>query len=228
MPNINKKYQSDLYFLCDILLEMVARRRGTKKSRRSSRRRSRVSMRRRRMGSARRCWSGGANNMSPSPVDGDVMAGPSKMNLAQGGDYNNIHRGQHGGAAVTLGGAPVGDTGMLDDSLRAAARVTPLDQSVGAIQGMSDNPQGGGARRRRGSRRGRKGKKGSRKGKKRGSRSTRRRKSMYGGAAYSLSGAGDAGAPGMLLSPDQEAAALKGMHSDWKTAGDVTLYTPNR
>jgi hypothetical protein len=168
------------------------------------------------------------------------------MNLAQGGDYNNIHRGQHGGAAVTLGGAPVGDTGMLDDSLRAAARVTPLDQSVGAIQGMSDNPQGGGARRRRGSRRGsrrgrkgkkpsrkgkkpsRKGKKPSRKGKKRVSRSTRRRKSMYGGAAYSLSGAGDAGAPGMLLSPDQEAAALKGMHSDWKTAGDVTLYTPNR
>ena len=217
---------------------MVARRRGTKKSRRSSRRSSRrhaVSMRRRRMGSARRCWSGGANNVSPSPVNLDVMAGPGKMNLAQGGDYNNIHRGQHGGAAVTLGGAPVGDTGMLDDSLRAAARVTPLDQSVGAIQGMSDNPQGGGARRRRGSRRGRKGKKPSRKGKKpsrkgkkRVSRSTRRRKSMYGGAAYSLSGAGDAGAPGMLLSPDQEAAALKGMHSDWKTAGDVTLYTPNR
>ena len=139
---------------------------------------------------------------------------------------------------VTLGGAPVGDTGMLDDSLRAAARVTPLDQSVGAIQGMSDNPQGGGARRRRSSRRGRKGKKPSRKGKKpsrkgkkpsrKGRRSTRRRKSMYGGAAYSLSRAGDAGAPGMLLSPDQEAAALKGMHSDWKTAGDVTLYTPNR
>jgi len=176
---------------------------------------------------------GGAQVYSPASVDDNSMAGPSKMSLAQGGDYDNIHSAQHGGAAVTLtNSAPVGDTGMLDDSLRASARVTPLDESVGAIQGMSDSPQAGGRRRKgskKASRRAKKSRKGSKKSSRRAKKSgSRRRRTMRGGSAYSLANAGDAAAPGLLLSPDQEAVALKGMHSDWRTAGDVTLYTPSR
>jgi hypothetical protein len=67
------------------------------------------------------------------------MSASSKMNLGQGIDYASIHKNQHGGMA------PVGTTGMLDDSLRATARIGVLDQSMGAIQGMSD--QSGGARK---------------------------------------------------------------------------------
>lgn len=72
----------------------------------------------------RRCWSGG---------------NPMQMSLAQGKDYLDIHKSQHGGMA------PVGTTGVLDDSLRATARIAVLDQSMQQIQGMSD--QSGGARR---------------------------------------------------------------------------------
>jgi hypothetical protein len=42
--------------------------------------------------------------------------------------------------------APVGDQGLLPDDMRQIARVTPIDQSISAIRGMSD--QSGGARRR--------------------------------------------------------------------------------
>jgi len=72
----------------------------------------------------RRCWSGG---------------NPMQMSLAQGKDYLDIHKSQHGGMA------PVGTTGVLDDSLRATARIAVLDQSMQQIQGMSD--QSGGARK---------------------------------------------------------------------------------
>jgi len=80
---------------------------------------------------SRRCWSGGA-----APLTDTSMDGSSKMNLAQGTDYASIHKGQHGGMA------PVGYTGMLDDSLRATARVGVLDESIQAIQGMSDQSGG--------------------------------------------------------------------------------------
>jgi len=80
-----------------------------------------------RKGRSRRCWSGGS---------------PMEMSLGQGKNYLDIHKGQHGGMA------PVGTTGMLDDSLRATARIGVLDESLQQIQGMSD--QSGGARRRRG------------------------------------------------------------------------------
>ena len=80
----------------------------------------------RKKGRSRRCWSGG---------------NPMQMSLAQGKDYLDIHKEQHGGMA------PVGTTGMLDDSLRATARIGVLDESLQQIQGMSD--QSGGGRKRR-------------------------------------------------------------------------------
>ena len=206
------------------------------------------------MSRRKRCWAGGAQTVFPADVQDDSMLSASKLSSAQGLDYERLHVGQHGGAAVSLANsAPPGYTGMLDDSLRATARVTVLDQSMSGIQGMSD--QSGGSRKRSkkgmsmrkkgmymggGRKRSKKGmsmrkkgmymgggrKRGSRRGKKsRKSRSMRKRK-MRGGSSYSLSDAQDVGAPGMLLSPNQEATALQGMNPEWKLAADPGAFKP--
>ena len=176
----------------------------------------------------KRCWSGGANQLVfPAPVANSTyessFSSPSKMMLDQGTEYQSIHSGQHGGAvAFNPSPAPPGYTGMLEDGLRGQAAISPIDQSLKAIVGMSD--QSGGRRRRRGTKRGRKGGKRGRKGTKRGRKGTRR---MRGGAAYSIAGAQAVGAPGMLLSPGQEATALSGMNPEWKLAMDPNSFTPN-
>jgi len=203
---------------------------------------------------SRRCWSGGA-----APLTDTSMDGPSKMNLAQGTDYASIHKGQHGGMA------PVGYTGMLDDSLRATARIGVLDESLQAIQGMSDQSGGfhkGFTRKlKRGLKRGvtkvrgvlkklknkligpksysrkfmnifRKKRGGARRS--RNSKSHRKiiallknlRRKMRGGSAVTLAGAQDYSAPGMLLSPADEARALGGMNPEWKLATDPTAFAP--
>ena len=197
---------------------------------------------------SRRCWSGGA-----APLTDTSMDGSSKMNLAQGTDYASIHKGQHGGMA------PVGYTGMLDDSLRATARVGVLDESMQAIQGMSD--QSGGfhkaftRRLKRGVKRGvtkvkgmfkklksklvgpksysrkfmnlfRKKRGGARRSRKMAALLKNMRKKMRGGSAVTLAGAQDYSAPGMLLSPADEARALSGMNPEWKLATDPTAFAP--
>ena len=78
-----------------------------------------------------RMMRGGAQLYSPAGIDDATMMSSSKMNLAQGSDYQQIHANQHGGAAFDLNSsAPVGDTGMLDQSLRATAHLGPLDASM--------------------------------------------------------------------------------------------------
>jgi hypothetical protein len=150
------------------------------------------------------------------------------QSLAQGIEYNKIHAAQHGGAAVSLAAAaPVGYTGMLDDSLRAAARIAPLDQAVGQIQGLSD--QSGGARRRRASGLRKASKAVTRKLKamrarlmkimRRFSRSGRK---MRGGALNPA----DYGAPGHLLPSAMEPKALAGMNPEWKLAADPAAFAP--
>jgi hypothetical protein len=181
------------------------------------------------------------------------MDGSSKMNLAQGTDYASIHKGQHGGMA------PVGYTGMLDDSLRATARVGVLDESMQAIQGMSDQSGGfhkGFTRKlKRGLKRGvtkvkgmfkklksklvgpksysrkfmnlfRKKRGGARRSRKMAALLKNMRKKMRGGSAVTLAGAQDYSAPGMLLSPADEARALSGMNPEWKLATDPTAFAP--
>jgi hypothetical protein len=179
------------------------------------------------------------------------MQGPSLASAAQGQEYAALHRAQHGGAAVSLASsAPVGYTGMLDDSLRAVARIGPLDASVAQIQGLSD--QSGGARRRRGYtlkramrnfrygfmhpvRTGRRVARGVTRGLKRGlkratkyrggsrrSRS-RRSRSQGGGAVGPMA---DYASPGTLLSPAQEARALAGMNPEWRLAADPKAFAP--
>ena len=184
----------------------------TRKSGRKGSRRATTASRR------RTTMKGGA-----APVGDTSMVGSGNQNLAQGRDYLNIHRGQHGGAAVSLAAAaPVGYTGMLDDSLRASARISTLDSSISDIQGMRDQSGGGRRRRRAG---------GSRKWKASRAkliklfRRMSKRRSMRGGAATGLTPA-DYGSPGMLLGASDSAKALLGMNPDWKLAADPTSFTP--
>jgi len=148
------------------------------------------------------------------------------MMLAQGEEYQSLHAGQHGGAvAMNPSPAPPGYTGVLDSSLRGQAWLNPIDESLKAIQGMSDQA-GGRRRRRRGTkRRGMKRRGTKRRGTKR--RGTKRSRRMRGGAAVSLAHAQDFRAPGMLLSPGQEATALGGMNPEWKLATDPNSFAPN-
>ena len=111
--------------------------------RRASRRRA---SRRRASKMSRKMMRGGAQMYSPAGVNDASIMSSSRMNLAQGSDYQRLHVGQHGGGMVSLASsAPVGYTGVLDQSLRASAHLGPLDASLSSIRGMSD--QSGGARR---------------------------------------------------------------------------------
>ena len=99
-------------------------------------------------------WGG---DSSPAPVTGDSMASMTKMNMAQGEQFANMHKAQHGGA---LEGAsyPNSDGPLLKDaSLVASSRVLPLNQAHQEILGLKDQA---GGRRHRSSRKSRKGRKG--------------------------------------------------------------------
>ena len=137
---------------------------------------------------------------------------PANMSAAQGKEYLNIHKGQHGGAAMppVLQGAPVGETGVLDPSLVPQARTGGTLASFQEIQGMSDQSGGGRRRRRRGSR-----------------RSRRSRRRQRGGAAVDLSTAADAHAPTHLLSGAQEAKALMLQNPEWSLARNPAAFVPN-
>lgn len=178
-----------------------------------SRRARRVSRKVKKSRRASRRQSGGWLVLNPAAVDDVSMSSSSALSAAQGKEFASIHAAQHGGGAPLVG-APLGTSGMLDSSLREAARVLPLDQATAAIQGMSD--QSGGARRRR------KGRRPSRKAKKsrKGRKSSRR---MRGGAGLNPS---DVNAPGALLTPDMEAKALTAMNPEWKLAADPTAFAP--
>lgn len=239
---------------------MAKSRKSSRKNRRSSRRANRAGCG---MG---RCYSRRNRRQAGgmAPLDDKSMAGAGQLSLAQGTEYAKMHAGQHGGAAVSLvNSAPVGFTGMLDDSLRGAARVGVLDDAVNTATaaGQSGGRRRGSRRGRKGSkksRKSRKGRKGSRKGSRKSRRSRRSSRSsrmnamrgmmgMYGGkrgsrrngmlnrfrkmlgmsgGAYSLAAAADYGAPGMLLSPGEEAKALGGMNPEWKLATDPNSFAP--
>ncbi len=187
-----------------------------RKGRKASRKSRRTNMRKSRRANMRR-QSGGWVVMNPAGVADNSMASAAKLNLAQGGEYKEMHKGQYGGGAP-LEGAPVGTTGVLDSSLRTAAYVAPLDKAMAAIQGMSD--QSGGARRRRG----RKGTKRSRKGSKRSGRSGRRgTRRMRGGASLNPA---DFGAPGTLLPASLANKAMMQMNPEWKLAEDPSSFAP--
>lgn len=232
------------YLLCRKMMRKSSRKSSRKASRRSSRKMMYGGKRKGSRRSSRKMMYGGkrkASRRSSCMMRGGKRKGsrkmmmyggnPSAQSLAQGVEYGKIHAAQHGGAAVSLAAAaPVGYTGMLDESLRAIARVAPLDQAVGQIQGLSD--QSGGARkRRRGltARVGKAGKAVTRKLKmmrtslmKMMRRMTKGRM-MRGGAALTPAAYGT---PGMLLPPAMEAKALAGMNPEWKLATDPAAFAP--
>ena len=177
---------------------------GRKGSRRTRNKRSRV----------RKYRGGGMPTMVPGAVNANPMLSPSSASLAQGAEYDKIHMGQHGGAYTPMSGAPLGDTGVLDSSLRGLARIGPIDASFTAIQGMSD--QSGGRRRSRRSKRSKRSK-GSKK-----SKMSRRR--MRGGFVNVRPG--NASAPGTLLPPSMESRAVGGMNPEWKLAADPNSFAP--
>lgn len=148
--------------------------------------------------------------MNPANIVDNTMESPSQLSTAQGREYDSIHKGQHGGAALV--GAPVGSTGVLDSSLRDIARVSPIDQAVAGIQGMKDQS---GGRRSRKSRRSKKSKKS-----RRSKRSRRQR-----GGSHSVNPA-DYNSPGALLPPAMEAKALMGMNPEWKLAENPNSFAP--
>jgi len=159
---------------------------------------------------------GGAHTIAPASLSDSSMAGPGQMSLGQGANYLKLHMGQHGGAAVSLASAaPMGHTGVLDNSLRDYARVGVLDQSLDAIKGMQD---GGGKKRRVNH------KLIMAMLKKLNKKLTRRK--QRGGMPYALTQAQDYSTPGMLLSPSAERAALGHMNPEWKLAADPTSFAP--
>jgi len=146
---------------------------------------------------------GGFVTVDGSNVTNTSMNSASNLSLAQGKDYSSIHQNQHGGVA------PVGDQGLLDDSLRSSAHLAPLDRSLAEIAGMSD--QAGGRRRKH--------RKGRKSMKSRKSRRSMRRRSMRGGVM-------SVDAPTTLLTGEDLKGAVEGMNPEWKLVEDATAFNP--
>ena len=182
---------------------MVMRKNNRKATRKGSRRNNRRNM------------YGGAYTLSPMEITDTSMMSASKMSGAQGLDFLGKHAAQHGGG--DLMGAPVGDTGMLDSSLRASARMGPLDASYQAVVGMRD--QSGGKRKRKASRRS------SRRSCRRSTRRNRRSSRRQSGGMAPL-GFMETSAPGMLLSGSQASAALSNMSREWALAENPSSFAP--
>ena len=117
--------------------------------------------------------------------------GGANESLVQGAQFAKFHMNQHGGSRDALMGAPVGYTGVLDSSMRGAARLDQHDAHFAAAQAQS-----GGSRRRRRQSQSRKNK-----SRRRQSRRSQSRRWQRGGAMSPA----DASAPYTLL--DQYAGA---------------------
>jgi len=136
------------------------------------------------------------------------MGEMTQQSFAQGRQFAEIHKAQHGGAAGFEGGpypGSVGGTGMLPSGLVASSRVGPLNSAIAEIQGMKD--QGGGRRRHRRS---------------------RRHGRRHRGGSYKMDTAAPYGSPSMLLPSSLEAKALTGMNEEWRLAANPGSFAPGR
>ena len=187
----------------------------TRKASRKMGRKGKSSRKMGRKGSKRNNQMGGWVVMNPAGVNDKTMMSPSSQSLAQGQDYDKIHMGQHGGAYTPMAGAPLDSTGLLDPTLREAARIGPIDSAISGIQGMSD--QSGGGRRK-----GRKGRRGSKRNGRKGRRGSKR--TMMGGNHAMRPG--DYSGPTLLLPPAMESKALMTMNPEWKLAENPASFAP--
>ena len=147
---------------------------------------------------------------------GTGSMGTGSMNTSSMGmGYTNTGSANMGTPRLQMGGvAPVGDQGILDDSLRSSAHLGPLDRSLAEIAGMSD--QAGGRRRKS---RGRKSRGRKSRGRKSRGRKSRRTCSMSGGVA-------DVSDPSTLLTGDSLKGAVEGMNPEWKIVEDASAFNP--
>jgi len=163
----------------------------------------------------------GDTGMLPAELRGQAAITPLDQSTEAASGMSDMKGGAYAG---NLAPAPPGYTGTLAPDLAGQAFMKPLNESLQAIQGMSDMNGGRRKRSKKGSR-SRRGRRGSRSRGRRGSRSRGRSRRMRGGAGYQ-SNPQDFGAPGMLLSPSQEATALNGMNPEWKLATDPSSFAP--
>ena len=133
-----------------------------------------------------------------SPVNDSSMALSGRNSLAQGQDFESIHKYQHGGSAPYPGSVGV----TLPSAMVMSARTGPLDTAIGQIQGMQD-----GGRRRRKSRASRK------------SRNTRKHRGGY----HRFMGS-PLSADSMLLPPGSERQAA--LSHEWGLAKDPNSFSP--
>ena len=152
----------------------------------------------------------GGQNMNIPPnhhrmPDGTIM--PNSMHKQTGG-ANNGPKPEFMFLKQKGGMADVGYTGVLDSSLRGAARMDPLDQSYNEIVGMKD--QGGGGRRRR-----------ARKSGKKSRKSGKSRRKMRGGFA-------PVDAPTMILQGQESNEAVMAMNPEWKLAETPGSFDPSK
>jgi len=155
-----------------------------------------------------------------APLSDTSMNMAQRDSLAQGSQYLNIHKDQHGGAAAY----PTAVTNsVLTGPMIAATRTGPLDTAIAQIQGMQD----GGRRRSHSSRRShsrsRKGKKHSRRSH---SRSKKHRSRRHRGGAHSGSNGAPLSGSSMLLPAglDKQAA----LHHEWADAKNPNAFVPRQ
>ena len=143
-----------------------------------------------------------------APINDTSMNMAQRDSLAQGSQYLNIHKGQHGGAAAPYPTAVTNS--VLSGPMIAATRTGPLDAAISQIQGMQD----GGRRRKH------KGKKHSRKHK--GGRRSRKHSRKHRGGR-SFAGASLSENPMLLPAGMDKAAAL---HNEWADAKNPNSFVP--
>jgi hypothetical protein len=177
---------------------MLYRKNRSRKERknRSATRKSRMNRNR-----SRRNLRGGM-----APVNDTSMNMAQRDSLAQGSQYLNIHKDQHGGAPAPYPTAVTNS--VLSGPMIAATRTGPLDAAMAQIQGMQD-----------GGRRHRKGKKHSRKQK--GKKHSRSRRSHRGGRHF----VGASVSENSMLLPagmDKQAA----LNHEWADAKNPNAFVP--
>jgi hypothetical protein len=217
---------------------MAKSRRSMK--RRSSRKAHRKGSRKAHRKTSRRMRGGNApvNYANPGPMD---------LNLAQGKQFAEYHKEQHGGAAYGPYPGAVDEASVLPSDLIASAKLLPLNASFDYIRQFgpsSDNPNLAGGKRRRGSRKAsRKARKASRKARKasrKAHRKThrkqrgglyrwggggRRRRGMKGGAYSEMRFPMPVGDESKMLIPSalQQQA---GLNPEWRLAENPMAFAP--
>ena len=177
--------------------------------------------------------SGGAYQLSGSPIDAPPMLLDAKDEAAAFLNpqwvQENVVNPNFKGPDNALVQAPTTGGARKSRKSRKSRKATRKSRKSRKMRG--------GKKSRMVCRKGRKGMKGGKKSRKsrksrksgksrKGRKGRKSRRRQGGGAAYSITNAQDFGAPGMLLSPGQEARALESMNPEWKLATDPTSFTP--